>query len=99
MDNDKLFSLEMLENSDNSILNRIADQVSDEDTVSCSASHSSHSSSSGRGHSSHVSYLLCRRSHPFARSEFCSSILPSVHHLRRGPASRTCTRRSARRSP
>ena len=55
MDNDKLFSLEMLENSDNSILNRIADQVNDEDAVDCSASHSSHSSSSGRGHSSYVS--------------------------------------------
>jgi len=53
--NDKLFSLEMLENSDNSILNRIADQVNDEDTINCSASHSSHSSSSGRGHSSYVS--------------------------------------------
>ena len=52
--NDKLFSLEMLEDSDNSVLNRVADRMSD-DAVECSASHSSHSSSSGRGHTSYVS--------------------------------------------
>ena len=55
MKNDKLFSLEDLENSDNSILNRIAEQVNDDEGMNCSASHSSHSSSSGRGHSSYVS--------------------------------------------
>ena len=52
--NEKIFSLEMLEDSDNEVLNRIADRVSD-DSIECSAGHSSHSSSSGRGHSSYVS--------------------------------------------
>jgi len=55
MDNDKLFSLEMLEKSGNSILSRIADRISKDDSEGFSASHSSHSSSSGRGHTSHVS--------------------------------------------
>lgn len=54
--NDKLFSLDMLENSENTVLERVADRINDEDTYNASAaSHSSHSSSSGRGHSSYVS--------------------------------------------
>tara|TARA_B100000427_G_C15404493_1_gene549177 strand:- start:513 stop:719 length:207 start_codon:yes stop_codon:yes gene_type:complete len=54
MKNDKLFSIEQLENSDNSILERVAERISDDDDRTL-ASHSSHSSSSGRGHTSHVS--------------------------------------------
>ena len=54
--NDKLFSLDMLEGSDNPILSRVADRINDNNkTGQVSASHSSHSSSSGRGHTSHVS--------------------------------------------
>jgi hypothetical protein len=55
---DNLFSLEDLENSDNSILKRVAQRLTDEDNAGPNgpiASHVSHSSSSGRGHSSHVS--------------------------------------------
>ncbi len=55
MNNDKLFSIDQLENSDNSILNRVAQRISEEDGDRNLASHSSHSSSSGRGHTSHVS--------------------------------------------
>ena len=54
MNNDKLFSIDQLENSDNSILNRVAQRISEDDDRKL-ASHSSHSSSSGRGHTSHVS--------------------------------------------
>jgi len=53
--NDKLFSLDMLESSDNPILSRVADRINDNESDRPSASHSSHSSSSGRGHTSHVS--------------------------------------------
>lgn len=48
-------SLADLENIDNEILDRIADDLDTTKTVSMS--HVSHSSSSGRGHSSHVSGL------------------------------------------
>jgi hypothetical protein len=46
-------SLADLENIDNEILERIANDLSDNKTLSMS--HASHSSSSGRGHSSYVS--------------------------------------------
>ena len=52
---DKLFSLDMLESSDNPILSRIADRISGSESEVMTASHSSQSSSSGRGHTSHVS--------------------------------------------
>ena len=52
---EKLFSLDMLESSDNPILSRIADRISGNESEIMTASHSSHSSSSGRGHTSHVS--------------------------------------------
>jgi hypothetical protein len=46
-------SLADLENIDNEILERIANDLRDNKTLSMS--HASHSSSSGRGHSSYVS--------------------------------------------
>ena len=49
---DSNLSLEDLENSNSEILNRIAADLNEE---SVNMSHSSHSSSSGRGHSSYVS--------------------------------------------
>jgi hypothetical protein len=49
----KSLSLADLENIDNEILERIANDLSDNKTLSMS--HASHSSSSGRGHSSYVS--------------------------------------------
>tara|TARA_B100001175_G_C19475292_1_gene624006 strand:+ start:262 stop:465 length:204 start_codon:yes stop_codon:yes gene_type:complete len=54
MKNDKLFTIEQLENSENPILERVAGRVEGDDDLTL-ASHSSHSSSSGRGHTSHVS--------------------------------------------
>jgi hypothetical protein len=55
MENDKLFSIQQLEDSENSILRRVAGRIHEETEGPLLASHSSHSSSSGRGHTSHVS--------------------------------------------
>lgn len=51
---DTELTLDSLEGSDNPILKRVAERLMDKRTGPAVASHSSHSSSSGRGHSSFV---------------------------------------------
>ena len=56
---DSNLSLEDLEKMDSEILKRIGDQLKNSDQIV--AGHSSHSSSSGRGHSSYVSGSAARK--------------------------------------
>jgi len=51
---DTELTLDSLEKSDNPVLKRVAERLLDKRPDSVVAGHSSHSSSSGRGHSSYV---------------------------------------------